>query len=99
MIYISGPITSSDKDEYRKNIKRFSDIQLILNAQGLDTYNPAIHDELHPDWTYEQYLVNDILVIVDQKPDMFFMKKWEQSRGARIEMELAKRFGLKIDFE
>lgn len=96
MIYISGKITAPTKEEYQKNIQRFFEVEKLLDEP---CYNPARNDQNHPEWTYEEHLVEDLCTIWLELPRMYFMKGWEESRGARIEMELAKRLGLEIEYE
>lgn len=102
MIYISGKITDSDPEVQKKNLARFFEVEdrLENEMQGLNfCYNPARNEAKHPDWNYEQHLIEDLCVIWLQLPEMYFMKGWKESRGARLEMELAKRLGLHCEYE
>lgn len=96
MIYISGKITDPNPEVQKQNLARFFEVEKMLHAH---CYNPAKNEDKHPDWTYEQYLAEDLLVILMQRPDMFFMKGWQESRGARLEHELAQRLRLDCEYE
>lgn len=99
MIYISGSITNPYPEIQKKNLYRFFEVEKILEERGETCYNPAKNEERHPEWNYEQYLVEDLCTIWLELPDMYFMKNWKESRGARLEHELATRLGLHIEYE
>ena len=95
MIYLSGKITDPNPEIQKKNLERFYEIEKKLGEKCL---NPADHGD-GPDRSYESYLVQDIILIFENRPDMYMMKGWEESRGARLEHELALQMGLKIEYE
>ena len=95
MKYISGCITNSDPAIQKRNLERFYEVEKRLGEKCL---NPADHGDSN-DRSYESYLVQDIILIFENRPDMYFMLGWETSRGARIEHELALKLGLKIEYE
>ena len=97
MIYIAGKITDSTLLKERQNKKRFFKKAAELQKQGFEVYNPVKNDI--PDQNYEHYLIKDFLWIVKNKPDMYFLKGWETSNGAKLENELAKQLKLKIIYE
>lgn len=92
-IYISGKIADDDVVELNKNLARFHDMEKKL---GVECFNPA---NLPQGNTYEYLLACCVLEIVQNKPDMLFMKGWEDSRGARLEHEIAKQLGLQMQYE
>jgi hypothetical protein len=93
MIYLSGAITHIDPEIMRQNIARFHEVEKVL---GVDCFNPA---SLEQDLTYEQFMVIDILYIVENKPDMYMLTGWQDSRGARLEHTLALQLKLNIQYE
>ena len=95
MKYISGPITNFDSSIQKKNLERFYEIEKRLGEKCL---NPADHGD-SSDRSYESYLVQDIILIFENRPDMYMMVGWADSRGARLEHELAEQLGLKIEYE
>lgn len=98
MIYISGKITDSDPEVQKKNMARFFEVEKEFNLKGEKCLNPAKQGD-SPDKTYEYYLVDDLITIWLELPEMYFMKGWQESRGARLEHELAQRLGLHCDYE
>ncbi len=96
MIYISGKIADVDESKVNRNLQRFFDIENALSDKECDFFNPA---RLSQGNTYEYLLTQCILVITEKRPDMYFMTGWEESRGARLEHELAKQLNLKIEYE
>jgi len=98
MKYLSGPISHEDKKIEQDNLAKFYLIEEMLNARGARCINPADHGA-SGNRTYEDYLVQDIILIFAHRPDMYFMKGWQESRGARLEHELAIQLGLNIEYE
>lgn len=95
MKYLSGKITNDDKEIQKKNLERFFEVEKALGERCL---NPATHGD-SPDRSYESYLIQDLILIMAHRPDMYMLKNWEESRGARLEWELAKQLNLKIEYE
>lgn len=95
MIYISGKITDSDPEVQKQNLARFFEVEREL---GVPCLNPATHGD-SPDRSYESYLIQDLILIFENKPDLYMLKDWEQSRGARLEHELALQLNLNISYE
>ena len=98
MIYISGPITNEDKDTQKKNMDRFFEVERDFNKKGFTCINPARNGD-SPDKTYEYYLAKDLIDIFENEPDFYFLKGWENSRGARLEHEICVQLGLGIRYE
>lgn len=49
--------------------------------------------------TYEEYLANDIKELADGCTSIFMLENWVDSKGAKIELDLAQKLGLKIYYE
>lgn len=92
--YLSGKITDPDPVVMQRNLDRFNQ-----KAQEfrVPVFNPADLETVG--WTWERYLIRDLTWIYDNKPDMYFMSGWEESRGARLEHELAIYLNLKMTYE
>lgn len=97
MIYISGKITDKTVAREEKNIRRFAEKATELEAAGYEVHNPAAFTE--EGWTWEQFLARDLKFIFDHKPDLYVLSNWEDSLGARLEVECAKLLGLSIEHE
>jgi hypothetical protein len=95
--YISGPISSDDPEIQKKNLARFYEVERILSDRGDKCFNPARLEEDHRSWEY--YLARDLTWIIRSYPDMYMMKGWQNSRGARLEHEVALYLNLKIEYE
>ncbi|MDD7610815.1 MAG: DUF4406 domain-containing protein, partial [Spirochaetales bacterium] len=87
MIYVSGKITGD------KNYKqKFEKVANKLISFGYDVFNPAI---LPNGLEYEQYMQIDFLALSFCQ-GIYLLDDWEQSSGAKRELEEAKRLGLKV---
>ena len=95
MIYLSGPITNIDKEVQQANLKRF----FAVAKQFPDCYNPAKLELEFGQLSYQQYLAKELIFLIENKPDMYMMKGWETSWGAKIEHAIAKELKLKISYE
>lgn len=97
MIYLSGKITDTTKGAEQKNIKRFYDKAEELRKLGCDIYNPCEHEDGGKKW--EEYLAQDVLSIIKGDMDIYMMKGWEDSEGAKLELEVVKLLGNEIHYE
>lgn len=98
MIYLSGAITHADKKQQQANIKRFYDLEEKLSLAGYeDVVNPAKLEVAGYEW--EDYLARDLAFICEYKPELYMMKGWEQSKGARLELAMAKYLNLPLTYE
>lgn len=98
MIYISGRISAPTREEELENMGVFNRKAKELRAKGLEVFNPAELEEKEVK-SWEYYLARDLKWIFENKPKMYMLKKWETSRGARLEFELAKLLSLEIEYE
>ena len=90
-VYISGKISGMPLKTAKK---KFSKSEEYLKKQGYFPVNPIGTGER----TWKEYLIEDIALLFDC--DAIYMQKdWGQSRGSRIEYEVAKELGLLIMFE
>lgn len=97
MMYISGKISADTREEVEKNLKRFADKAEELKKMGWIVFNPG---ELEcVGWTWEQYLARDLKFIYENRPILYMLKGWEDSRGARLELETGKLLNLNFVFE
>jgi len=98
--YISGKLTNGSTEDIIKNSKPFHEAEAYLKDRKGTTmvFNPANWEEDTPK-PWEWYLAEDLLLIVTERPIMYMLKNWEQSLGARLELEMAKRLSLTIEYE
>ena len=95
--YLSGKITDETRSKELANMARFDETEAVFKAAGYAVFNPASLET--PNWTWEQYLARDLKWIYEHRPTMYFMQGWQDSRGARLELEFAKLLGLQLMFE
>lgn len=89
-IYLSGSI-SNDPNFKEKFVLKAEE----LTSKGHNVYNPAQHP---PMFTWEQFMQLD-LTALSFCDAIYLMNGWEQSKGAKIEHDAAKKLKLKIFYE
>ena len=93
-IYISGAITGTNDF-----MERFQKAEEKLKEAGHMVYNPARANSYMPDGTsYEEYMKVSFCLL-DLADTIYMLKGWENSKGARRELEYAKEKGKAIIFE
>jgi len=99
-IYISGQITGLSMTEALNN---FWDAEIYLNEKGYDVVNPlsimghtAIAEmEVSDEEKWCLHMKLDIKALMDCT-DIFMLQNWGNSKGAKIERDLAIQLGLKV---
>lgn len=84
VIYISGAITG--RIDYKE---RFNQMEKKLQSMGYTVLNPT---RLPRGLTYEQYTRINIAQI-DAADAVVLLPKWEESQGARLEVEYCRYIG------
>lgn len=96
-VYISGKISDKSEAKVRKNIEIFNAKEEELKDIWVNRFNPAKLEIEGATWEY--YLARDLTWIAQHSPDLYMMKGWINSKGARLEREFAKQLGLNIFYE
>jgi hypothetical protein len=94
-VYISGPITGRPDG----NIEAFCDAALDILTAGNYPVNP--HDVgylLSPGSSWLDYMRVDIKALVDCD-EIYMLRGWWRSRGARLEWVIAQGLGMKVRYE
>ncbi len=89
-IYLSGPITGTS--DY---MERFLEAEAEMEEEGYAVINPAkVNAKLPspPDTSYEQYMKMSLLMLSDAD-EIYMMLGWEDSKGAKLELEYANATG------
>lgn len=87
-VYISGPMTG--RPDYNK--PAFMEAEKIIMEMGHDPVNPATLPHDHGR-TWGEYMREDIKALMDCEA-ILMLDGWIDSRGARIEYELAVSLGI-----
>ena len=90
-VYISGPMTGIPDFNY----PAFNFAAKCLRCEGLEVVNPVEVQISKPSPEWADYLKADIreLVTCDE---MRTLEGWEKSRGACLEVDIARRLGIPI---
>jgi hypothetical protein len=91
-----GAITNGGRRKnYDEAISRFNHAAEELRELDYDfVYNPI--DYQVDGKQYEEYIYETLDSIITDRPDIYLLKGWQESLGARIEVEFAKRMGLRV---
>jgi hypothetical protein len=93
-IYIAGAISGEDWEQAKSKFKR---AQRILEEFGdYDVVNPCDHEIENGTW--EGYMKQGIRELIECD-GLLALDSWSYSRGAQIEVRLAKDLGLFIMYE
>lgn len=90
--YISGPITSDPK--YKEH---FEAAAKRLRQEGISCWNPA-EGEPDPKKTWADYMREDLAALLRCRA-IYMLKGWRRSKGARLELYVAKALGYMVLYE
>src|ERR1035437_9903158 len=93
-LYLCGKITDTSRELEKANLRKFFEVENELRDRGFDVCNPAKFETDGKPW--EWYLAHDLKFIYENRPMIYLMEGWRESRGARLEVEFAKLCGLQI---
>ena len=89
-LYLSGPITSIENN----NIKVFAKAAGELREAGFDIVNPLeLPPLLEPKKVWKEYMRLDLIEMLTHCHGVVVLDGWEQSKGARGEIIVAKMLG------
>lgn len=93
-IYIAGRITGR---EIETAFKQFEQAENILKEWGEEIVNPMRLPHDH-DKTWKSYMVECIAELV-KCDSIYMLKGWQKSKGARLELHIAKKLNYKIFYQ
>lgn len=93
--YISGKISGLPEHEARA---KFDNTAILLKAKGYTPVNPFDVQPAHPNPVWEDYMAADIHALMHCQA-IYMQRDWGQSKGARIEYQIALELGLVVMFE
>lgn len=91
MIYISGPMTGYPDFNY----PAFRNATRVLRFQGLEVFDPSECFDGDQGLPKETYMRKDIEAVLASTL-VVTLDGWEQSSGARLEVEVAKACGIRV---
>lgn len=94
LIYLSGMITGLPYNEVIENFNR-AEVKLLL--KGYEVVNP-IRNGLPEGTKWSTHMKADIKMMMDCHA-IYLLDNWMDSKGAKIEKELAERLGYKIIYQ
>lgn len=89
-IYISGKITGEDPREVEV---RFAAAEGAIEKMGHKAVNP-LKNGLSPTEPWHEHMRRDIRALT-RCTAIFLIPGWEQSKGARLEYEIARQLGMR----
>ena len=95
MIYISGSIT---KIGVLKATAIFNNTELKLKEQGYEVINPCRTNGTLPKLDHDEYMVVS-MAMLSLCDTIYMLKGWEDSDGAKEELQYALEHGYKIIVE
>lgn len=95
-IYISGKITGLDLGEAERNFSKAK--EELLKSCDCEVVNPMEEIPYEKGKTWQEYMIDDIKLLFGCT-SIFMLKNWHESKGARIECDIAKGMGINIMFE
>ena len=106
VVYISGQITGLKKTIYEHRFNS-AEKHLKCKIKGMHNrqyvYSGVINPlAIHPLFGIKRwffYMVADIWVLITKADTIYMLNHWKQSKGAKIEIFIAKLFNKKIEYE
>lgn len=87
-VFISQPmsgLTDSEIFDTRNRVTKY------LNEMGFDVIDSWVKEDGNP-----VYLIGKSIELLSQADKIYFVKGWKNSRGCRIEYEVAKAYNIDI---
>ena len=97
-LYCSAPLTNGGTQPMTEERKQaFRDAAGKLREAGFDVVNPVELDEAEDctDWTWQQFMKRDLHFLLDCD-GIATLYGWQESEGARFEVDVAKRLGFRV---
>lgn len=95
-IYLSGPMTGYPDYNRPAFLKAEAELQAVLDASFI---NPArLDSQAKPEWQWPDFMRNSLKGMMDACT-IYMLNGWENSKGAKIELALAKELGMPVMYQ
>lgn len=88
-LYIAGPMTGIDDF----NFPAFNKAAAFLRSQDIEVINPAENFGGRQDLLWQTYLRQAVKQVAESD-GVVMLPRWEASKGARLEVHIARELGL-----
>ena len=93
-VYVSGKITGLTPATFMKNFHR---AEMCLIRDGHTVMNPTVLS-MNPGFSHGDYM-HVCYAMVDVCDAVYMLRDWRDSKGAKLELEYARKLGKEILFE
>lgn len=91
-IYVSGKISGLEPEVYKENFKKG---EIVVHEMGAESLNPLDILPFKPEHEWIDYMRADIKVLVDCD-GILMLPDWKDSKGAILELYIAKGLNMEI---
>lgn len=92
-VYIAGQVSGIPYELAKENFKQAEE---FLYARGDDPVNPTKHCDVS--WSWKKCM-KTVIPILCECDEIYMLKGWRQSKGAKLEHFIALKLGIKIELE
>lgn len=98
-VYISGQISGLKPLVYKGRFRKaFNELAIHYGVHPADIINPANIGDLFPSFDHDDYMAID-LSLLSRCENIYMLKGWENSEGAKIEKDFAEKNNIAIFYE
>lgn len=94
-VYIAGPITGREYQDYKKH---FTSACMRLLERGEHPISPIGIGIMFPEFNHTE-IMKICIAVLSSCDEIYMLKGWDKSKGAQIERSFAAKKGLKIRYE
>ena len=95
-VYVSGKITGISEEDSRA---LFGCACSVVECCGHEAINPWTINDIYPNFTYENYLLEDLRIIREEADALFVLANYHTSAGAHREIAEALTKGIPVFYE
>lgn len=95
MTYISGKITGNP--DYKKNFAAAEKQLIASGCRESEIFNPA-RVTLPLSATWKDYMRHDLKILLECN-EVYMLRDWQDSEGARLEHFIAKKLGYQVTYQ